>query len=159
VTQLSSVSAPRRERIGLVGCVKTKLASPAPARDLYRSALFQGRRRWVEQSCDRWLILSVGHGLVDPDQVLAPYQEALGSLGTAGRRVWARRVLSELEARVGPLGAGVYEIHAGAAYRDCGLVDGLIVAGATVEVPAAGLSQGEQLAMYSRGRPVVVDPR
>ncbi|HWO69164.1 MAG TPA: hypothetical protein VNP94_00195, partial [Actinomycetota bacterium] len=45
-------------RIGLVGCVKSKRARPAPARDLYTSPLFRGARRFVERSCDRWFVLS-----------------------------------------------------------------------------------------------------
>ena len=36
-------------RIGLVGCVKDKEAVALPARDLYRSALFRGRRAYVQQ--------------------------------------------------------------------------------------------------------------
>ena len=58
-------------RVGLVGCVKKKGSSPAPAGDLYISPLFIGRRRFVEASCDRWFILSALHGLLDPDQVRA----------------------------------------------------------------------------------------
>ena len=44
-------------RIGLVGCVKQKPRKPALAKDLYTSTLFEGRRRYVEQSCDDWWIL------------------------------------------------------------------------------------------------------
>jgi hypothetical protein len=63
--------------VGLVRFVKTKLHTPTPAQDLYTSAVFVGRRAWVEQSCDRWFILSAKHGLVDPEQVLEPYDESL----------------------------------------------------------------------------------
>ncbi len=53
----------RAMRIGLVGCVKTKRSTPSLARDLYTSALFTGRRRYVEQSCDRWYVFSARHGV------------------------------------------------------------------------------------------------
>jgi hypothetical protein len=45
-------------RIGLVGCVKSKLPRAGPARDLYTSALFRGAWCAVERSCERWFILS-----------------------------------------------------------------------------------------------------
>jgi hypothetical protein len=45
-------------RIGLVGCVKSKRSQAAPARELYSSPLFRGRRDWVERTCDRWFVLS-----------------------------------------------------------------------------------------------------
>jgi hypothetical protein len=43
----------------------------------------------------------------------------------------------------------VFEIHAGADYRDFGLADGLLQRGAVVTVPTLGLSQGRQLAFYA----------
>jgi hypothetical protein len=64
-------------RIGLVGCVKTKLTHRASAEDLYTSPLFVGRRRYVEGSCDRWFILSAEHGLVTSARELEPYDETL----------------------------------------------------------------------------------
>lgn len=60
-------------KIGLVGCVKTKRATGAPARDLYTSTLFTGRRRYVEESSDRWFVLSALHRLVRDDERLEPY--------------------------------------------------------------------------------------
>lgn len=137
--------------MGLVGCVKQKRPSPAPAVDLYTSALFRGRRRWVEQTCGRWFILSAKHGLVRPDALLAPYDETLTGAGVNACRRWSSQVLSQLRAELGDLTGIVFEIHAGAAYRGNGLVAGLTQAGARVEVPADGLSQGRQLAFYKAG--------
>jgi hypothetical protein len=85
-------------RVGLVGCVKTKVAHPAKARDLYSSALFRGRRRFVESSCDRWFVLSARHGLVSPDEIIEPYDETLNDKSTAAKRRWADHVLRQLEA-------------------------------------------------------------
>lgn len=141
-------------RIGLVGCVKTKLARTAPARDLYTSPLFRGRRAWVERTCDRWFILSAEHGLVDPAAPLAPYDRALSQLSTAARRAWSEHVLAALRDHLGPLQGRAFDAHAGINYLEFGLRDGLVRAGATVDVPMRGLSQGRQLARYrdaSRG--------
>jgi hypothetical protein len=133
-------------RIGLVGCVKGKRTAPAPARDLYTSALFRGRRRWVEARCDRWYVLSALHGLVAPEQVLAPYDVTLTSAPVARRRAWAGEVLRDLDRTVGDLRGAEVDVLAGAAYRDHGLLDGLRARGARVTVVAEGLSMGAQLA-------------
>ena len=140
-------------RIGLVGCVKKKLDVDAPAKDLYISTLFRGRRRYVEQSCDEWWILSAEHGVVDPEQVLAPYDVTLKEMGRAERRVWASRVLDELEASTLLSPGDVVEIHAGADYRDFGLVDGLRLMGCAVENPTEGLALGPQLRFYANPWP------
>ena len=142
----------------MVGCVKSKRAVPAPARDLYISPLFMGRRRYVESTCRRWFILSALHGLVTPDEVLAPYDATLLNATSARRRAWSKRVLAALDELRGPLQGLVFEIHAGKEYRDFGLVDGLRVRGAEVEVPAAGLGIGKQLTFYASGSSQVMTP-
>ena len=143
----------QRERIGLVGCVKSKRGSAAPAADLYTSALFHGRRRWVEASCSRWYVLSAKHGLVAPDEMLDPYDETLTTKGSRERRAWADRALVQLRNELGDIGRYDFEIHAGAAYNDYGLRSGLVSAGAGVTLPAEGLSLGRQLAFYKHQSP------
>jgi hypothetical protein len=130
--------------------VKGKLPTVALARDLYTSPLFLGRRRAVERSCDRWFILSAKHGLVDPDQLLEPYDETLTAASEGQRRRWSRSVLAELERRLGILTGVVFEAHAGSAYLDHGLASGLEARGAKVERPVEGLALGQQLAFYRR---------
>lgn len=139
-------------RIGLVGCVKEKAGSPHPARDLYRSALFAGRRAYVERSCEQWWILSAKHGLVHPRDVLAPYDETLKLASRSARRRWSHDVLAALDERVNPAAPDVIEIHAGADYRDYGLVQGLWGRGCVVEIPSAGMAIGEQLRFYKRAQ-------
>jgi hypothetical protein len=79
----------RQRRIGLVGCVKQKAKLARLAKDLYISTLFEGRRSFVESSCDQWWILSAEHGLVHPDALVAPYDVALKGASRAVRRRWA----------------------------------------------------------------------
>lgn len=138
-----------RQRIGLVGCVKAKQSSPAPAALLYVSPLFRGRRDAVETNCDRWYILSAAHGLVAPEELLEPYDVTLTTMGSRQRRAWAHEVLGQLKAMLGSLEGHAFEIHAGAAYTDHGLIGGLEEAGASVEQPLRGLSLGQQLAYYA----------
>jgi hypothetical protein len=135
-------------RIGLVGCVKTKLSYPARAEDLYTSPLFRGRRSFVERTCERWFILSAKYGLVDPQDVLSPYEQTLKTSSEAERRAWSRGVLDDLERRLDSFRGHQFEIHAGAEYRDHGLVEGLLSGEAEVTIPTHGLSFGQQLAFY-----------
>lgn len=146
-------SQPRR--IGLVGCVKEKAESPQPARDLYRSALFAGRRAYVERSCGQWWILSAKHGLVHPLNALAPYDETLKLASRSARRRWSHEVLAALDERVIPAAGDIVEIHAGTDYRDYGLVQGLGDRGCVVEIPSAGMAIGEQLRFYKRAQEAV----
>jgi hypothetical protein len=136
-------------RIGLVGCVKRKLAQAAPARDLYVSDLFLGRRAFVERTCDRWFILSALHGLVDPSRVLEPYDRTLKDASAAERRAWSALVVEDLKRTLGNLGEVTFELHAGMEYREFGLRQGLEREGARIEIPAKGLRMGEQLAFYA----------
>lgn len=138
-------------RIGLVGCTKSKLDRPAPAAELYSpSTMFRGRRGYVESTCDRWFILSANHGVVAPDEVLDPYDVTLVGTSRLTKRQWTNRVLDELEERLGQVRQLEFKIHAGHDYWGFGLVEGLTVRGATVEIPTRGLGQGQQLAFYRK---------
>lgn len=141
-------------RVGLVGCVKSKRSSPAAAQDLYTSTLFRGRRAFVERSCRAWYVLSAEHGLVEPDRVLAPYDKTLSGAARDEKRRWSERVLVQIDDLGLDLGSTTFEVHAGAEYREFGLVAGLQRRGARVEVPAAHLSQGQQLAFYGDSAPL-----
>jgi hypothetical protein len=129
-------------RVALVSCVKSKLDHPAPARDLYTSALFRALRGYAETHADAWFILSAEHGLVDPNEVLAPYERTLSRMGKPQRQEWASRVKAELASRV-PAGAEVI-ILAGQRYRE-GLIPFLCARGHDVAVPLEGLPLGRQL--------------
>lgn len=142
-------------RIGLVGCVKKKRQVTLPARDLYISTLFRGRRKYVERSCDRWFILSAKHGLLDPGVNVAPYGLRIDDLTVAERREWSQRVLVDLKNSFGELRGDTFEVHAGQKYLDSGLVAGLRARGAQVENPVSGLAFGKQLRFYRLAHPPV----
>ena len=139
-------------RIGLVGCVKDKASVARPAKELYQSLLFQGRRRYVEQSRSEWWILSALHGLVDPNDVLEPYDVTLNDASVLERRRWSDRVLDQITARIEPAPGDSFELHAGINYRAFGVEVGLRDLGCGVECPTDGLRMGEQLSYYSRAR-------
>ena len=66
-------TADREPDLILVGCVKKKLPTPAAAKDLYISALFHKERTYAERAGVPWFVLFAEHGLVAPEDVLAPY--------------------------------------------------------------------------------------
>lgn len=107
-----------------------------------------GRRRYVEQSCDEWWVLSAKHGLLHPDRTIEPYDVALESMPARLRYQWSLLVLESLDEQVELSAGDVVEMHAGSAYRDFGLVDGLVERGLKVEVPTFGMSLGQQLRFY-----------
>jgi hypothetical protein len=136
-----------RSDVVLVGCVKTKRSTRAPAQELYSSALFRKRRAYAEATGRPWFILSALHGLVDPEDVLDPYDMALAAQGAAYRSAWGKKVVAQLVSRVPALGL-VIEIHAGSAYVDA-IESELTRLGAAVSVPLRGLNQGQHLAWYA----------
>ncbi|MGB4911631.1 MAG: DUF6884 domain-containing protein [Candidatus Dechloromonas phosphoritropha] len=130
------------KKVALVSCVKSKREVPSPACDLYASQLFQGMRRYAEQNADAWFILSAEHGVLSPDEVIAPYEKTLNKMGKAARSQWSARVVRQLSETL-VAGTAVI-ILAGKRYRD-GIIPALIKEGYEVEVPLAGLSFGRQL--------------
>ena len=133
----------------LLGCVKTKAPEASPARDLYRSALFERRRRYAESSGQPWYILSAEHGLLDPGAIVEPYDTYLADQGADYRQAWGEWVGAKL-AKVRESIAGlVIEVHADAAYVEA-IREALSRRGAVLLTPLAGLRRGEQLAWYDR---------
>lgn len=133
----------------LVSCVKSKLPSAVPARELYTSAWFRQVRDIVEASGARWFVLSALYGLVAPEEKIKTYDYTLKTLGVAERRAWATKVLDKLL----PEAAGRRRVvmFAGTRYREF-LIGPLQQQGITVDVPMANLRLGEQLAWLAEHR-------
>ena len=138
-----------RPTVVLEGCVSQKASAPAPARDLYRSTLFRGRRAHAEATDVPWFIVSALHGLIEPDQVVAPYDVSIGSLDGAARTALGESVVASLEQRLGSLAGSVIEIHAGD--EDATAIERpLRIRGAILSRPLKGLALGKQLQWYKR---------
>jgi hypothetical protein len=133
--------------IVLVTCVKSKGTRPAAAKDLYTSALFRKERAYAERAGVPWFILSAEHGLVAPDEWLAPYERYLADTSASYRSAWGAWAAARLDLLAGPLGDKVVEIHAGSTYLDA-LRPHLERLGARVADPLHGLPMGQRLAWY-----------
>lgn len=133
----------------LVTCVKTKASTPQPAKDLYVSPTFRKSRAYAEASGRPWFILSAEHGLVQPDEWLAPYERYLPDTPPAYRRVWGAWVIARLALLTGPLWGRTVEIHASNEYVEA-LRSSLEAEGARVVEPLQGLTQGQRSQWYDR---------
>jgi hypothetical protein len=133
----------------LVTCVKTKQTAPAAAKDMYTSPLFKRQRAYAESAGVPWFILSAEHGLLAPDEWLAPYERYLPDTPATYREAWGRWVVERLSLLVGPLHGKVVEIHASEEYV-AAVRDHLQSSNATLLLPLRGLSHGRRLAWYDQ---------
>lgn len=126
-------------RLHLVACTAIKATTPQPAADLYRSDWFTKARAYVEAIGAPWLILSAEHGLLDPREIVAPYDKALTAMSWRQRRKWGEPIAARLAA----LGDVPIVILAGRVYRDAILT---APSGAALNLiaPMGGLGIGEQ---------------
>ena len=133
--------------IALVACVSKKNKTPMPARDLYISDWFKKASSYADSISDQWFILSAKYGLLDPDDVVEPYDETLNKMPVNQRRAWSKKVLEDLISKLN-VGDQVV-LLAGMKYREF-LVSPLRSTGFHVEVPMEGLRIGEQLSWLSK---------
>jgi hypothetical protein len=129
--------------ITLISCCGPKSSTPTRAADLYRSTLFRKSRQYAEHQGGPWFILSALHGLVDPDDVIAPYDVTLADLTRAERVQWGRRVAEKL--REHGHDGGRVRVLAGRLY-----VEPLRAAGLDVDDMLAGLEIGQRLQFLTR---------
>jgi hypothetical protein len=126
--------------IALVSCGKSKRSVSAPACQLYTGDLFQKSLAYArKRNADAIYILSALHGLVELEQIIAPYEKTLNRMPTREINQWAECVLIALRSRT-DLSADRFIILAGLPYRSR-----LIPHLANVELPLEGLGFGEQL--------------
>ncbi len=128
--------------VALVGCSARKLERPAPARGLYTGVLFQYARTWVTGNGWPWHVLSAEHGLVDPDQVLEPYDTRFRQSAPSE---WVDEVWQSLLERYDGLTVH-FKLLAGLPYRVQLMRRIQDHLGWTAEAPLAGLGIGQQIA-------------
>ena len=96
----------------LVGSCGPTAATAAPAGELFRSEGFARVRDAAVRSGVLWFVLSAKHGLLEPHDVVAPYDIRLGDASTVYRTAWGEWVAAQLGERVQLAGATV-EVHGG----------------------------------------------
>ena len=133
----------------LVSCVSKKRDQPCAAGQLYQSSWFTKARAHVLAQSAPWYILSAEHGLIHPDQVIAPYERTLNTMAVAERRAWAERVKAQIQQQ--GLQPQRFVVLAGQRYREY-LLDFLATRATSVEVPMQGLTIGKQLQWFDRAK-------
>ena len=129
----------------LVSCVKSKLARPAKAKDLYTSTLFQYNLQFAYSlKPDAIYILSAKYGLLELDQVISPYEMTLNTMKESEKKTWSSKVIDSLRQKT-DLKLDMFIFLAGRNYRKY-LTPYLTY----YDVPLEGLSFGKQLQELKR---------
>ena len=92
--------------VAVVGCGAKKAETPTCASRMYTSGFFSLKREYAEAVCDDWYILSAEHGILEPDDVIEPYDTKITDLTKAERE--ARQVTMHSEAVVHVLFGQLY---------------------------------------------------
>lgn len=154
-----------RQLVVLVGCGSKKGTAPARARDLYKGSLFvagmaHADRLVAANPGARVWILSAKHGLLDPEQVIEPYDKKL----TQKREIeaWGDRAFRALRRDHGDLVRVV--ILAGGTYADPIAYEALLwdrwphgKGKIVVEKPLDGMTVGARLAWFKAQREATPD--
>ena len=123
-------------RVVLIGSSGATEAGPVRVADLFRSPGFVRARDHAVSSGMPWFVLSAKHGLLEPDDVVAPYYLELGDSSTVYRSAWGEWVAAQLGERVQLAGATV-EVHGGVDFAQP-LRQPLARRGAALELPLPG---------------------
>lgn len=130
--------------IGIVSCVKQKQEHRAPAEELYISDWFQKTKNYVKQNYDNWYIISAKHHLLDPKEIIDPYDESLYDMKADERKNWSRIVYNQIYKKFLNPDSIRFFIFAGIKYRQY-LLPLLDEASYTYNIPLNGLGIGKQL--------------
>jgi hypothetical protein len=123
-------------RVVLIGSAGETASGPVRVADLFRSAGFVRAREHALHSGAPWFVLSAKHGLLEPDDVVAPYDLQLGDSSTIYRSAWGEWVAAQLGERVRLSGTTV-EVHGGVDFAQP-LRQPLARRGAALELPLPG---------------------
>lgn len=138
---ITAVGAPRATNAGelaVIACSAKKLDRAAPARDLYQGELFKACVAYAEARGLPWVVVSAKHGIVQPDQILEPYDARVPTRADE-RSAWAKARRHEIY-RADAYGTDKeLVLLCGADYRHA-----FIDIGYDITTPLAGKGIGEQ---------------
>ncbi len=127
-------------KVVLISCVSQKLDRKSKAKDLYVSTLFKKNMAYAKTlNPDKIYILSAKYGLLGLEDEIEPYNVTLNTMKVAEKKVWAEKVMSQLE-KVESIEDRKFVFLAGNNYRKY-LMPNL----SHTEVPMEGLPIGKQL--------------
>jgi hypothetical protein len=106
---------------------------------MYLSDLFQKASAYASSMGFEWYILSAKYGLLDPLQVISPYDMALEDMPKKARQAWSGQVLSAT-----PLQAPRHTVFLASGLYGEFLLPALEALGFTVDAPFKGMGIGDQ---------------
>jgi hypothetical protein len=124
-------------RVVLVGSSGAVATGAQPAARLFRSSGFARARAYAESSGHPWFVVSAKHGLLDPDDVVGPFDVLFGDRSLTYRTAWGEWVVAQLADRVRLTGVTV-EVHGGVDFAQP-LRSPLTRRGAGLEIPLPGM--------------------
>lgn len=126
--------------IVLISCSKSKLTKMAKAKDLYRGDLFVKSLQYAYSlHPDLIYIASAKHYLLNPDELVDPYDLTLNRMPASAVKEWAEEVIAQLQ-QVVDLDSDRFILLMGERYRRY-----LLPHLTRYEIPMKGLSIGRQL--------------
>lgn len=131
----------------LVSCTSRKSPFPVVAEELYKSPLFEGARHFAETRTNSWFILSAKHGLLQPKQIVEPYDESLHALTDQQLSSWSSRTYQQLAPYLKPSTRVIF--LAGEKYR-LYLQKLLAKDGHEVRAPMSSLGIGQQVSWLQK---------
>jgi hypothetical protein len=138
-------------RIALISCSSKKQSHPCKAMEMYSaSPLFTKAFSYCCKNYDKVYILSAKYGLLDPEEIIEPYDTNLNTISKKARSQWAELVVSQVkkEQQQNRLrDVELFAFHAGRKYRR-NLITHLEEI-APCEVPLEGMGIGERLHYYT----------
>jgi hypothetical protein len=128
------------KKIILISCASKKLTYKSKAEDLYISTLFRFSLTYAKKlKPNNIFILSAKYGLLNLDDEIATYNETLNNKSTSDVKIWAEKVVIELE-KLTNLENDQFIFFAGKKYREY-----ILPHVKNYEIPLKGLRIGEQL--------------
>jgi cytoplasmic iron level regulating protein YaaA (DUF328/UPF0246 family) len=127
----------------LLGCSSKKKTHSAKAIDLYLGAMFKKSISWAIRKYGtgtKFLILSAKYGVLEPNMIVAPYDESLNSMTRGERKAWAVNCRETLS---GMRPGAKFIVMAGKNYAEA-------VNGLDAEFPLRGMSIGVALSWLGR---------
>ncbi len=132
------------KKIALISCSKGKKNYSCKSMYMYDSVLFKKAKKYVEsQNYCEWFILSAKHGLLNPENIIEPYDLTLNNMGRDNLIKWSNSVFIQLC----QMNISVIDFYAGDNYRKY-LIPLLEFENIECNIPLKGLGIGQQLQFY-----------
>ncbi|WP_277552494.1 DUF6884 domain-containing protein [Halobaculum limi] len=135
--------------VGLVQAGACPFRGRGRAVDRYATTFFSKKADLARLTCDDWVVLTEGSGVVDPDAEVEGVDREFTALDPAEQARWSMAVVSEVASRVRKHEYDRVAVFADRPTRDAlkergGLVSRMAAAGAETVEPLAGIGDRER---------------